>query len=114
VERREEIGDWEMDTLLGNKGRGRVVSLVERVTGCVLIGKLRSRTVAATNQRVIQPIRSHRHLFKTTTVDNGTESTATAISNELPGPTFYFATPYHSRERGTNENTNVSSPRSNR
>ena len=55
VQRREEIGRWEMDTIVGNQGRECVLSLVERVTGCVLIGKLRSRTVAATNGRVMQP-----------------------------------------------------------
>ena len=52
-----------VDTIVGNEVRECVVSLVERVTGCVLIGKLRSRTVAATNGRVMQLIRSHRHLF---------------------------------------------------
>ncbi len=106
VERREEIGHWEMDTVVGNEGRDCVVSLVERVTGCVLIGKLRSRTVAATNGRVMQLIRSHRHLFKTITVDNGTEFHGYRDIERATGTSFYFATPYHSWERGTNENTN--------
>jgi IS30 family transposase len=106
VDRREEIGHWEMDTVVGNDGRHCVVSLVERVSGCVLIGKLRSRTVAATNRRVVQLIRSHRHLFKTITVDNGTEFHGYRDIERATGATFYFATPYHSWERGTNENTN--------
>ena len=69
VERRRQIGHWEMDTIVSTLDRHCVVSLVERVTGCVLIGKLRARSVAATNRRVIQLIRAHRQLFKTITVD---------------------------------------------
>ena len=106
ADERQEIGHWEMDTVVGNDGRHCVVSLVERVSGCVLIGKLRSRTVAATNHRVIQLIRPLRHLFKTITVDNGTEFHGYHDIERATGATFYFATPYHSWERGTNENTN--------
>jgi IS30 family transposase len=106
VELRQEVGHWEMDTIVSPVDRHCVVSLVERVTGCVLIGKLHSRSVAATNRRVSQLIRSHQHLFKTITVDNGTEFHGYREIERLTGTTFYFATPYHSWERGTNENTN--------
>jgi IS30 family transposase len=106
VELRQEIGHWEMDTIVSPLDRHCVVSLVERVTGCLLIGKLRARSVAAMNRRVIQLISSHRHLFKTITVDNGTEFHGYREIEEATGTTFYFATPYHSWERGTNENTN--------
>jgi len=100
------FGHWEMDTIVSPDGRDCVVTLVERVTGCVLLGKLRSRTVAALNRRVIQLIRAHRSLFKTITVDNGTEFHGYRKIERATGTTFYFATPYHSWERGTNENTN--------
>ena len=106
VEVREEFGHWEMDTIVSSTDRHCVVSLVERTTGCLLLGKLRSRSVAATNRRVIQLIRRHRHLFKTITVDNGTEFHGYREIELATGTTFYFATPYHSWERGTNENTN--------
>jgi IS30 family transposase len=106
VDKRQEIGHWEMDTIVSPADRHCVLTLVERVTGCVLVGKLRSRSVAATNRRVIQLIRSHRHIFKTITVDNGTEFHGYRDIERATGTTFYFATPYHSWERGTNENTN--------
>jgi transposase, IS30 family len=106
VETREEIGHWEMDTIVSAADRHCVVTLVERATGCVLLGKLRSRSTADMNRRVIQLIRPHRHLFKTITVDNGTEFHGYADIERATGATFYFATPYHSWERGTNENTN--------
>jgi len=106
VESREEFGHWEMDTIVSSADRHCVVTLVERATGCVLLGKLRSRSVAATNQRVIALIRKHRHMFKTITVDNGTEFHGYRDIERATGTTFYFATPYHSWERATNENTN--------
>lgn len=106
VELRQEVGHWEMDTIVSPVDRHCVVTLVERATGCVLIGKLRSRTVIATTRRVIQLIRSHRHIFKTITVDNGTEFHGYRDIERATGVTFYFATPYHSWERGSNENTN--------
>lgn len=106
VELREEVGHWEMDTIVSPTDRHCLISLVERATGCVLLGKLRSRSVAATNRRVIQLVRSHRHLFKTITVDNGTEFHGYRDIERATGATFYFAMPYHSWERGTNENTN--------
>lgn len=106
VDQRQQLGHWEMDTIVSPADRHCVVTLVERVTGCVLLGKLRSRTVAATNRRVIQLIRGHRHLFKTVTVDNGTEFHGYRDIERTTGAKFYFARPYHSWERGTNENTN--------
>ena len=106
VEAREEFGHWEMDTIVSPTDRHCVITLVERATGCVLLGKLRSRTVKATNARVIQLIRSHRHLFKTITVDNGTEFHGYRDIERATGVPFYFATPYHSWERGSNENAN--------
>ncbi len=106
VEQREEIGHWEMDTIVSSSDRHCVLTLVERATGCVLLGKLRSRSVDATNRRVLQLIRSHRHLFKTITVDNGTEFHGYKDVELATGVKFYFATPYHSWERGSNENVN--------
>src|SRR5258706_415928 len=83
-----------------------IVTLVERVTGCVLIGKLTAKTTAAVNQRILQLIEELPHLFRTITVDNGTEFHGYEEIERATGVRFYFATPYHSWERGTNENTN--------
>ena len=106
VESRLEIGHWEMDTVVGKGGQHCILTLVERATGCVLIGKLRRRTVAALNRRLLEMIHSLPHLFKTITADNGTEFHGYRNIERLTGTPIYFATPYHSWERGTNENTN--------
>ena len=106
VDRRRQIGHWEMDTVIGAVSKDCVVTLVERVSGKTLIGKLADRTVAVLNKRVIRFIRRHPGLFKTITVDNGTEFHGFRTIERATGVTIYFANPYHSWERGTNENTN--------
>lgn len=106
VELRQELGHWEMDTVMGAGSKDCIVTLVERVTGMTLIGKLRDRTVVVLNKRVLKLIRQHPGEFKTITVDNGTEFHGYRKIEKATGVLFYFATPYHSWERGTNENTN--------
>jgi len=106
VELRQQIGHWEMDTVMGHGSQDCIVTLVERVTGMVLIGKLEDRTAEALTQRVVMLIRRYHWLFKTITADNGTEFHDYAAIEEATGVEIYFATPYHSWERGTNENTN--------
>ena len=106
VELRVEIGHWEMDLVVGGPDQHCIVTLVERATGTTLIGKLRCRKAAAVNKRVIDLILSHPGLFKTITVDNGPEFHGYKEIERATGVTFYFATPYHSWERDTNENTN--------
>jgi transposase, IS30 family len=71
-----------------------------------LIAKLPARNTAAVNHWLLQIISEQPHLFRTITVDNGTEFHAYQQIERLTGVLFYFATPYHSWERGTNENTN--------
>ena len=106
VELRREFGHWEIDTVHGKLGTDCVVTLVERACGYVLIGKLPDYSMAALNERVLKFMRSHPEWFKTITADNGTEFHAYRVLEDASGATIYFATPYHSWERGTNENTN--------
>jgi len=106
VERRQAVGHWEIDTVMGVGNTHCVVTLVERATGTTLIGKLEERTAAALNKRVIALIRKHPGSFLTITADNGTEFHSYREIERATGVKFYFATPHHAWERGTNENTN--------
>jgi transposase, IS30 family len=106
VEGRSEFGHWEADTVMGTGSKDCILSLVERKTGLVVIGKLRDRTTASVNARAIKLIRSSRAAFRTITADNGTEFHNYPEIERCTRATFYFANPYHSWERGTNENTN--------
>ncbi len=107
VATRAHIGHWEADTMLGAGQAGAcVLSLVERKTGYLVLGKLRQRTAAEVNQRAQQLIHAQPHPVRTITVDNGTEFHEYTALERATATRFYFATPHHAWERGTNENTN--------
>jgi IS30 family transposase len=105
VETRTQVGHWEADTLLG-PGRPCVLSLVERKTGYVVLGKLRARTTEAVNERATALIHAQPRRVRTITADKGTEFHGYAAIEQATPARFYFATPHHAWERGTNENTN--------
>lgn len=106
VENRRQVGHWEIDTVMGKGSNHCLVSLVERKSGYLLIGKLKARTVAETDARTIRLIRRHVDRFTTITADNGTEFHGYQNIERATGVPFYFCTPHHAWERGTNENTN--------
>lgn len=106
VEDRQEAGHWEIDTVMGHASKDCIVTLVERSTGDMLIGKLPDRTKEAVTARTIKLIRGHPGPFHTVTADNGTEFHDYERIEQATDVTFFFARPYHSWERGTNENAN--------
>lgn len=107
AENRSRFGHWEGDTMLGAGQAGPcVLTMVERKSGFVAVGKLLRRTGAHVNHRAHRLIRAQPRRVRTLTVDNGTEfHSYAALERRLP-TRFYFATPHHAWERGTNENTN--------
>lgn len=107
AEQRTEVGHWEGDTLLGAGQAGPcVLSLVERKTGYLVLGQLPRRSSAEVNRRARGLILAQPRPVQTITVDNGTEFHEYAALERATATRFYFATPHHAWERGTNENTN--------
>ena len=106
VETRQQPGHWEIDTVMGAGSKDCIVTLVERKSGLLLIGKLAERTTASLNRRVIRLIRREEGAFATVTADNGTEFHDYKGIEARTQVAFYFARPYHSWERGSNENAN--------
>ena len=107
VATRTQLGHWEVDTMLGAGQAGPcVLTLVERKTGYVVIGKLPARTTANVNRRATQLLCRQPRRVRTITADNGTEFHGYPAIERAIGTRFYFATPHHAWERGTNENTN--------
>ena len=106
IDQRRQLGHWEIDTVLGTGSRHCIVSLVERKSGYAQIGKLAARNAELTTARTIELIQRHRQRFRTITADNGTEFHGYAHIERATHVPFYFATPHHAWERGTNENTN--------
>lgn len=107
AEHRSRFGHWEGDTVLGAGQAGPcILTLVERKSGYVAIGQLQQRTAPFVNARAQQLIAAQPRPVRTITVDNGTEFHSYAELEARLSTRFYFATPHHSWERGTNENTN--------
>ena len=106
VNERKEFGHWEIDTVIGHGSKHCLVTMVERQSRYTLVGQLDDRTTESLNKRVGWLIKETGLPFKTITADNGTEFNQYQQLERSHGCDFYFATPYHSWERGTNENTN--------
>lgn len=106
AENRSRIGHFEIDTVHGADDKHCIVTLVDRKSRYTIIGKLEARTKEALNKKVIQLIRREARDVRTITADNGTEFHGYKKIEEATGVKFYFANPYHSWERGLNENTN--------
>ena len=103
---RDRIGDWEADTIIGKHHQGAIVTLDERKSklrlAAPLVGK-KAELVKEAMLSLLSPIKAH---VQTITFDNGKEFTQhEAVAKELECDT-YFAKPYHSWERGQNENAN--------
>ena len=107
AQNRSRVGHLEADTVIGTSSdKHCVLTVVDRKTGYVMIGKLEARTVEATNRRAVRLIKSAARPTHTITADNGTEFHGYRAIESATGSKFYFAAPYHSWERGTSENTN--------
>lgn len=105
VETRRTPGHWEADTMLGT--RGRLATFVERKSRYVLIARLPDGTAASFNQGATRVFRKvPPGCRKTCTADNGSEFCEHSTLARRLGFKTYFADPYSSWQRGTNENTN--------
>lgn len=104
IEKRKVLGHWEGDSMVSMKSTVGLNTLVERKSGLVLISKIKNKTKEETSNAVINRLKDIP--CKTLTLDNGTENFGyEKIQKELQ-ISCYFAHPYCSGERGTNENTN--------
>lgn len=107
IENRKEIGHWEGDLMIGKGQKSAIGTLVERKARFTIIVKLhnrKSKTVRIGFEKEFDNIDDY--FLKTLTYDNGLEMSEHKIFTEQTGMQVYFAHPYSSWERGTNENTN--------
>jgi len=106
VEKRKRVGDWEGDTIIGKGRTSAILTHVERKSGYLLADKVKNRT----SQEIDKVVERFENIPKskkvTETYDNGVEFSSYEDIERETNITIYFAMPYHSWERGTNENTN--------
>lgn len=107
VNGRSRIGDWEDDTIVSRQSSDRLKTINERVSGVVLIGKMKDGTMSESNRVVEERLGEiPRQIRKTLTRDRGTENLAYQELEERLQIDCYFARAYCSQDRGSNENTN--------
>jgi transposase, IS30 family len=107
AEDRLAVGHWEGDLLIGPKGSSCIGSIVERKTRYALLVKLSSKRAKTVRRAFARRLNQQpAELRKTMTYDNGTEMAEHKRLTQQTGVNVYFAHPYSSWERGTNENTN--------
>jgi len=103
---RQRVGDWEADTIIGKNHKGAIVTLDERQTKLRLAAPLPGKKAQSVKEAMIELLHPIWKFVKTITFDNGKEFTLhESIAKALSCKT-YFAKPYHSWERGQNENAN--------
>lgn len=107
IAERMQSGHWEGDLMIGANQASAIGTLVERKTRFTYIIKMKDRKT----QTVTNGFKKHLNqlapdLRRTLTYDNGFEMANHKWLTEQTGIEIYFAHPYSSWERGTNENTN--------
>ncbi|WP_121667033.1 IS30 family transposase [Mesonia aquimarina] len=107
IENRQEIGYWEGDLVIGKGQKSAIGTIVERKSRYVCIIKLKNRKSATVTKQFAKILKGfNQNLIKTMTYDNGVEMAKHKEFTKQTGIKVYFADPYASWQRGTNENTN--------
>jgi IS30 family transposase len=105
VERRERLGDWEIDTIIG-KNLPALVSMVERKSKYTVLRPVKRCQAELVEQATVSGLQPIADQVQTLTSDNGKEFARHQQIADALQADFYFAHPYAAWERGTNENTN--------
>lgn len=107
IENRLEIGHWEGDLVIGKGQKSAIGTLVERKSRYTCIVKVKNRKSATVRKQFVKVFKAFNgNTAKTMTYDNGVEMAQHKTFTKQTGMQVYFAHPYASWERGTNENTN--------
>jgi IS30 family transposase len=106
VEQRPHIGHWEGDTVIGAAHQHAIVTLVKRKSGFAVVTKVERKTSEQVSAVIIKRLEPIASRVKTITFDNGKEFAGHRQIDESLGSTAYFADPFASWQRGSNENFN--------
>lgn len=106
VDEKKRFGDFEIDTVMGKNHIGALVTMNDRMTGYVKIVKVANKESSTVMNATINALKPLSHILHTITSDNGKEFADHRIISSQLNIDFFFAHPYHSWERGANENLN--------
>ena len=106
VEGRKQVDPWECDTVIGANHKQAIVTVVKRKSGYAVMAKVSNKTVDQVSQAIIKALTPLEARVKTLTYDNGKQFCGHVLIDEALKSTDYFARPFASWERGSNENFN--------
>lgn len=106
VDEKLRVGDLEIDLVIGKNHKKAILTINDRATGKAKIALLKSKSAEEVKEKTLEILKEWKFFLKTITSDNGKEFTLhkdIAAGLEID---YFFARPYHSWERGANENFN--------
>lgn len=107
VDLKLRIGDWEGDTIIGKERTQRILTHLERFSGYLIANKLDKVSALIVSKTTISNFKKLPYnKRRTITYDNGSEFAESEVTGRKLKTDIYYAYPYHSWERGANENVN--------
>lgn len=106
VDEKLRLGDLEIDTVIGKNHQGAILTINDRVSSYLWMAKLKGKNAKELANRTVEVLKPQAHWLHTITGDNGKEFAEHEKIAKGINIDFYFARPYHSWERGANENIN--------
>ena len=106
VDKRERFGDLEVDLIIGKNHKQAIVTLNDRASGVLKMKKVNSKKSSEVTVAINSILKDWIPYIHTITSDNGKEFAGHKDVAETNNIDYYFARPYHSWERGSNENLN--------
>jgi IS30 family transposase len=104
---REAVGHFESDTIIGSGKKGAIMTYVDRKSRFLIAELMEDRRADTFNEHTLENFKYiPSGYIKSFTSDNGKEFAGFKELEKKLGVITYFANPYHSWERGTNENRN--------
>lgn len=106
VERRERLGDWELDTIVSRSDNAAIVTMVDRVSQLVMMEKVDRASSRQVAYAIVRRLKTIKAKVRTLTSDNGSEFAGHKYVADKLDADFYFARPYKPWQRALNEKTN--------
>ncbi len=106
VDERKRLGDLEIDLIIGCGHKGAILTINDRVSGLLIMEQLTGKQAAEVTAATIARLEPYKEQIHTITSDNGKEFAGHQEIAKALDIDFFFAHPYHSWERGSNENLN--------
>ncbi len=106
VEKRERFGDLEVDLIIGKNHNQAILTINDRASGMLKMKKILSKQASVVTEAITELLEDWQPYLYTITADNGKEFAGHQEVAEKLSIDYFFAHPYHSWERGANENLN--------